>query len=237
MEPADPRLGAAFALRHRRRAELQVEIGTVTRNTCCLFAVQVDLGRLTFLTVVGTQGRYVRNSGNEFARAYRLNYSRDGQLWKSWRNRLGNTVSWPEVFSQRRRTRWVSGGGRRGGKWARKTVNLQRKQSDGRKGQAKERKLCCFLFFFLFNSLLPLVSDNRKTGNDIYTPASCCPPPHCSPIGHNLKLQVMFSSESIRPNSSFSSHSNLYLFFFFLTLRYYSRKQTARRDWFVQLEA
>ncbi|KAM9394027.1 LOW QUALITY PROTEIN: discoidin domain-containing receptor 2 [Pholidichthys leucotaenia] len=54
--------------------------------------LQIDLGNLTFLTVVGTQGRYIRNSGNEFARAYRLNYSRDGQLWKSWRNRLGNPV-------------------------------------------------------------------------------------------------------------------------------------------------
>ncbi|XP_070820825.1 discoidin domain-containing receptor 2 [Chaetodon trifascialis] len=54
--------------------------------------LQVDLGRLTFLTVVGTQGRYARNSGNEFARAYRVNYSRDGLLWKSWKNRLGNAV-------------------------------------------------------------------------------------------------------------------------------------------------
>ncbi|XP_069562025.1 discoidin domain-containing receptor 2 isoform X1 [Brachyistius frenatus] len=54
--------------------------------------LQVDLSRLTFLTVVGTQGRYARNSGNEFARAYRVNYSRDGLLWKSWKNRLGNTV-------------------------------------------------------------------------------------------------------------------------------------------------
>uniref|UniRef100_A0A3Q3XAQ6 receptor protein-tyrosine kinase n=1 Tax=Mola mola TaxID=94237 RepID=A0A3Q3XAQ6_MOLML len=54
--------------------------------------LQVDLGRLTFLTVVATQGRYARNSGNEFARAYRLNYSKDGLLWKSWRNRLGNAV-------------------------------------------------------------------------------------------------------------------------------------------------
>uniref|UniRef100_A0AAV2MPR0 receptor protein-tyrosine kinase n=1 Tax=Knipowitschia caucasica TaxID=637954 RepID=A0AAV2MPR0_KNICA len=54
--------------------------------------LQVDLGRLTFLTVVGTQGRYIHNSGNEFARTYRLNYSRDGVLWKSWRNRQGNTV-------------------------------------------------------------------------------------------------------------------------------------------------
>uniref|UniRef100_A0A3Q0SDX9 receptor protein-tyrosine kinase n=1 Tax=Amphilophus citrinellus TaxID=61819 RepID=A0A3Q0SDX9_AMPCI len=53
---------------------------------------QVDLGRLTFLTVIGTQGRYIRNSGNEFAREYRVNYSRDGRLWKSWRNRQGNEV-------------------------------------------------------------------------------------------------------------------------------------------------
>ncbi|XP_033828597.1 discoidin domain-containing receptor 2 isoform X2 [Periophthalmus magnuspinnatus] len=54
--------------------------------------LQVDLGRLTFLTMVGTQGRYAHSSGNEFARAYRLNYSRDGVLWKSWKNRQGNTV-------------------------------------------------------------------------------------------------------------------------------------------------
>uniref|UniRef100_A0A673B3X5 receptor protein-tyrosine kinase n=1 Tax=Sphaeramia orbicularis TaxID=375764 RepID=A0A673B3X5_9TELE len=54
--------------------------------------LQVDLGRLTFMTVVGTQGRFARNSGNEFARAYRLNYSRDGVTWKTWKNRLGSTV-------------------------------------------------------------------------------------------------------------------------------------------------
>lgn len=54
--------------------------------------LQVDLGRLTFLTMVGTQGRYAHSSGNEFARAYRLNYSRDGLQWRSWRNRQGNMV-------------------------------------------------------------------------------------------------------------------------------------------------
>lgn len=54
--------------------------------------LEVDLGRLTFLTVIGTQGRYIRNSGNEFAREYRVNYSRDGKLWKSWRNRQGNEI-------------------------------------------------------------------------------------------------------------------------------------------------
>ncbi|XP_061625031.1 discoidin domain-containing receptor 2 isoform X1 [Phyllopteryx taeniolatus] len=53
--------------------------------------LQVDLRHLTFLTVVATQGRYARN-GIEFARAYSLNYSRDGVIWKSWRNRLGSTV-------------------------------------------------------------------------------------------------------------------------------------------------
>ncbi|XP_030647304.1 discoidin domain-containing receptor 2 [Chanos chanos] len=54
--------------------------------------LQLDLGRLTFLTVVATQGRYARSSGNEFARMYRLDYSRDGHLWISWKNRLGNKV-------------------------------------------------------------------------------------------------------------------------------------------------
>ncbi|KAL0979844.1 hypothetical protein UPYG_G00190560 [Umbra pygmaea] len=52
--------------------------------------LQIDLGQLTFLTVVGTQGRYAQNLGNEFARMYRLNYSHDGLLWRSWKNRLGN---------------------------------------------------------------------------------------------------------------------------------------------------
>ncbi|CAL8263338.1 unnamed protein product [Boreogadus saida] len=54
--------------------------------------LQVDLGQLTFLTVVGTQGRYARSSGKEYARAYRLAYSRDGSLWRAWRNRQGNAV-------------------------------------------------------------------------------------------------------------------------------------------------
>uniref|UniRef100_A0A8C4ZZA2 Tyrosine-protein kinase receptor n=1 Tax=Gadus morhua TaxID=8049 RepID=A0A8C4ZZA2_GADMO len=54
--------------------------------------LQVDLGQLTFLTVVGTQGRYARSSGKEYARAYRLAYSRDGALWRAWRNRQGNPV-------------------------------------------------------------------------------------------------------------------------------------------------
>lgn len=54
--------------------------------------LQIDLRRLTFLTLFGTQGRYARGLGKEFAQAYRLNYSRDGQLWKSWKNRFGKEV-------------------------------------------------------------------------------------------------------------------------------------------------
>uniref|UniRef100_A0A673HDB2 receptor protein-tyrosine kinase n=1 Tax=Sinocyclocheilus rhinocerous TaxID=307959 RepID=A0A673HDB2_9TELE len=50
--------------------------------------LQLDLRQLIFLTVVATQGRYARNSGNEFARKYRLEYSRDGHRWISWRNRF-----------------------------------------------------------------------------------------------------------------------------------------------------
>ncbi|XP_053509953.1 discoidin domain-containing receptor 2 [Ictalurus furcatus] len=54
--------------------------------------LQLDLRQLTFVTVVATQGRYARSSGNEFARKYRLTYSRDGHRWISWRNRFGNEV-------------------------------------------------------------------------------------------------------------------------------------------------
>ncbi|RVE68684.1 hypothetical protein OJAV_G00095350 [Oryzias javanicus] len=54
--------------------------------------LQVDLKVLTFLTLVGTQGRYARGLGKEFARAYRLGYSRDGLTWKAWKNRQGNAV-------------------------------------------------------------------------------------------------------------------------------------------------
>ncbi|KAJ8415473.1 hypothetical protein AAFF_G00424530 [Aldrovandia affinis] len=54
--------------------------------------LQLDLRQLSFLTVVGTQGRHAHGTGNEFARMYRLDYSRDGESWKSWKNRLGNKI-------------------------------------------------------------------------------------------------------------------------------------------------
>ncbi|XP_037535930.1 discoidin domain-containing receptor 2 [Nematolebias whitei] len=54
--------------------------------------LQIDLRRLSFLTLIGTQGRYARGLGKEFAQMYRLNYSRDGRLWRSWKSRLGKEV-------------------------------------------------------------------------------------------------------------------------------------------------
>lgn len=54
--------------------------------------LQLDLQQLTFLTIIGTQGRHARGTGNEFARMYRLDYSRDGLVWMSWKNRFGNKV-------------------------------------------------------------------------------------------------------------------------------------------------
>lgn len=124
--------------------------------------VQVDLGRLTFLTVVGTQGRYARNSGNEFARAYRLNYSRDGLLWKSWRNRLGNTVSDPEYSTAEVRQHCGSGLARgqedslSGGKNKRQSGAetcdgvIEQRGKNGRKRKEKKRKLCFFFTLSCF---------------------------------------------------------------------------------------
>lgn len=54
--------------------------------------LQLDLRQLTFVTVVATQGRYAHSSGNEFARKYRLTYSRDAHRWIPWKNRFGNEI-------------------------------------------------------------------------------------------------------------------------------------------------
>ncbi|XP_069791533.1 discoidin domain-containing receptor 2-like isoform X2 [Narcine bancroftii] len=54
--------------------------------------LQIDLHALTFITLVGTQGRHAFGSGNEFARAYRLDYSRNGERWIPWRDRWGQQV-------------------------------------------------------------------------------------------------------------------------------------------------
>ncbi|TTD18132.1 Epithelial discoidin domain-containing receptor 1 [Bagarius yarrelli] len=54
--------------------------------------LQVDLHKLYFLSLVGTQGRHADGHGREFARSYRLKYSRDGRQWITWRDRWGKDV-------------------------------------------------------------------------------------------------------------------------------------------------
>ncbi|XP_068950765.1 discoidin domain-containing receptor 2 isoform X2 [Petaurus breviceps papuanus] len=54
--------------------------------------LQIDLRNLHFITLVGTQGRHAGGHGNEFAPMYKINYSRDGTRWISWRNRHGKQV-------------------------------------------------------------------------------------------------------------------------------------------------
>ncbi|KAM9488048.1 epithelial discoidin domain-containing receptor 1 isoform 2-T2 [Clarias gariepinus] len=54
--------------------------------------LQVDLHQLYFLSLVGTQGRHADGHGREFARSYRLRYSRDGRQWITWKDRWGQEV-------------------------------------------------------------------------------------------------------------------------------------------------
>ncbi|XP_074871143.1 discoidin domain-containing receptor 2-like isoform X1 [Carettochelys insculpta] len=54
--------------------------------------LQIDLHKLFFITLIGTQGRHARATGKEFARAYRLDYSRSGERWSSWKDRQGRQV-------------------------------------------------------------------------------------------------------------------------------------------------
>ncbi|XP_053550053.1 discoidin domain-containing receptor 2 isoform X2 [Bombina bombina] len=54
--------------------------------------LQIDLRVLHFITLVGTQGRHAGGHGNEFAQMFKINYSRDGTRWISWKNRHGGQV-------------------------------------------------------------------------------------------------------------------------------------------------
>ncbi|XP_018527808.1 epithelial discoidin domain-containing receptor 1 isoform X4 [Lates calcarifer] len=54
--------------------------------------LQIDLRKLHFLALVGTQGRHADGHGQEFARSYRLRYSRDGVKWITWKDRWGQEV-------------------------------------------------------------------------------------------------------------------------------------------------
>ncbi|XP_043939097.1 epithelial discoidin domain-containing receptor 1 isoform X2 [Protopterus annectens] len=54
--------------------------------------LQIKLHKLHFITLVGTQGRHGNGHGNEFARFYKLKYSRDGRNWLQWKDRWGNEI-------------------------------------------------------------------------------------------------------------------------------------------------
>ncbi|XP_065428254.1 discoidin domain-containing receptor 2-like isoform X3 [Chrysemys picta bellii] len=54
--------------------------------------LQIDLHKFFFITLIGTQGRHARATGKEFARAYRIDYSRNGERWISWKDRQGRQV-------------------------------------------------------------------------------------------------------------------------------------------------
>ncbi|XP_069393662.1 epithelial discoidin domain-containing receptor 1 isoform X2 [Paralichthys olivaceus] len=54
--------------------------------------LQIDLHKLHFLALVGTQGRHADGHGQEFARSYRLRYSRDGVKWITWKDRWSHEV-------------------------------------------------------------------------------------------------------------------------------------------------
>lgn len=54
--------------------------------------LQIDLRKLHFLALVGTQGRHADGHGQEFARSYRLRYSRDGVKWITWKDRWSHEV-------------------------------------------------------------------------------------------------------------------------------------------------
>ncbi|GCB63055.1 hypothetical protein scyTo_0011562 [Scyliorhinus torazame] len=51
--------------------------------------LQIDLRKLYFITLVGTQGRHSNGHGNEYARFYGLHYSRSGERWMTWKDRRG----------------------------------------------------------------------------------------------------------------------------------------------------
>ncbi|MED6252043.1 Epithelial discoidin domain-containing receptor 1 [Ataeniobius toweri] len=55
--------------------------------------LQIDLRKLHFVALVGTQGRHADGHGQEFVRSYRLRYSRDGKKWITWTDRWGQEVS------------------------------------------------------------------------------------------------------------------------------------------------
>lgn len=82
-------------LNPRLEGDLTFRGSTPASNQRCLSSIsqQVDLRKLHFLALVGTQGRHADGHGQEFARSYRLHYSRDGVKWMTWKDRWGQEVS------------------------------------------------------------------------------------------------------------------------------------------------
>ncbi|XP_069097450.1 discoidin domain-containing receptor 2-like isoform X2 [Pleurodeles waltl] len=54
--------------------------------------LQIDLHKLHFITLIGTQGRHARATGKEFARFYKIDYSRNGDRWLTWKDHHGKQV-------------------------------------------------------------------------------------------------------------------------------------------------
>ncbi|XP_029467551.1 discoidin domain-containing receptor 2-like [Rhinatrema bivittatum] len=54
--------------------------------------LQIDLHQLYFITLIVTQGRHARATGKEFARAYCIDYSRNGERWLTWKDHQGKQV-------------------------------------------------------------------------------------------------------------------------------------------------
>lgn len=70
--------------------------------------LQIDLHQLYFITLVGTQGRHAQATGKEFARAYRIDYSRNGERWLSWKDRQNRQVGEEQLLEWLRRRRFAS---------------------------------------------------------------------------------------------------------------------------------
>uniref|UniRef100_A0A8C5R6C8 receptor protein-tyrosine kinase n=1 Tax=Leptobrachium leishanense TaxID=445787 RepID=A0A8C5R6C8_9ANUR len=54
--------------------------------------LQIDLHKLFFIKLIGTQGRHAWATGKEYARFYRVDYSRNGERWLSWKDHQGHQV-------------------------------------------------------------------------------------------------------------------------------------------------
>lgn len=78
---------------HIQQTYSSISLSVANQRCISSLSQQVDLHKLHFLALVGTQGRHADGHGQEFARSYRLRYSRDGVKWMTWKDRWGQEVS------------------------------------------------------------------------------------------------------------------------------------------------